>query len=85
MYHLSDLLFFGIPLLYYHINLNSSMICCLFCGDIYLSFRISLLASFLGNSLDFFDVRECNSVVTLLAILLPIKSLVASAVLNCSF
>ena len=51
MHYLPNLLFFGIPLLYYYINLNSSIICCLSCGDIYLSFDISLLASF-----------ECNSV-----------------------
>ena len=62
MHYLSNLLFFDIPLLYYDINLNSSMICCLFCGDIYLSFGISLLALFGCNSVecnsfgDFFDV-----------------------------
>ena len=60
MHHLSNLIFFGIPILYYYINLNSSIICCLSCGDIYLSFGISLLTSykgnsFGGNSLDFFD------------------------------
>ena len=78
MHHLSDLLYFSIPLLYYYINLNSSIICCLSCGDVYLSFGISLLASFRGNSLefnslDFFDV-------ILSAIVLPIKSPVASPV-----
>ena len=52
MHHLSNLLFFGIPLLYYYINLNSSIICCLSCGDIYLSFGISLLASFDDNSFE---------------------------------
>ena len=46
MHHLSNLLFFGIPLLYYYINLNSSIICCLSCGDIYLSFGVLVLASF---------------------------------------
>ena len=51
MHYLPNLLFFGIPLLCYYINLNSSIICCLSCGDIYLSFDISLLTSF-----------ECNSV-----------------------
>ena len=80
MHHLSNLLYFGIPLLYYYINLNSSIICCLSCGDIYLSFGISLLASFDDNSF------ECNSfgdffetLVILSAILLPLKSPVASA------
>ena len=81
MHHLSSLLFFGIPLLYYYINLNSSMICCLSCGDIYLLFGISLLALFGDNSFAcnsfgiFFDV-----LVILSAILLPIESPIASAV-----
>ena len=46
MRHLTNLLFFGIQLLYYYINLNSSMIFCLPCEDIYLSFGISLLTAF---------------------------------------
>ena len=80
---LSNLLFFDIPLLYCYTNLNSSIICCFFSGDIYLSFGVSdsLLASLFCN---FF---ECNSVqdffealVILLAILLPIKSPVPSAI-----
>ena len=58
LYCLLNLLFFNIPLLYYYTNINSSVICCLFSGDIYLSFGIS----------------------TSSAILLPIKSPVASAV-----
>ena len=55
--------------------------CCPSCEDIYLSFGISLLVSFEGNSLlhnsfgDFFDV-----LLILSAILLPIKYPVASAV-----
>ena len=62
MYHLSNLLFFGIPLLCYYINLNSSIICCLSFGDKYLSFGISLLASFDDNFLEFnsLDFFECN-------------------------
>ena len=81
MHHPSNLLFFGILLLYYYINLNSSIICCLSCRDIYLSFGISLIASFDDNSF------ECNSrgdffetLLILSTILLPIKSPVASAV-----
>ena len=70
MCRLSNLLFFGIRLLYY-ISLNSSIIFFLSFGEIYLSLSISLLASFC----DFFD-----ALVILSAILLPIKSLVASAV-----
>ena len=74
-HHLSNLLFFGIPLLHYYINLNSSTICCLSCGDICLSFVTSLLASFEANSLDFFE-----TLVILSAILLRIQSPVASTV-----
>ena len=33
---ISNLLFFDIPLSYYYTNLNSSIICCLFSGDMYL-------------------------------------------------
>ena len=70
MCRLSNLLFFGIPLLYY-ISLNSSIIFCLSFEEIYLSLGISLLTSFC----DFFD-----ALVILSAILLPIKSPVAPAV-----
>ena len=38
----ANVLFFYIPLLYYYTNLNSSIICCLFSGDIYLSFGVSI-------------------------------------------
>ena len=77
MRHLSNLLFFGIPLLYYYISLNSSIICCLSFREIYLSFGISLLTSFdcISSLYDFFD-----ALVILSAILLPTKSPVAAAV-----
>ena len=83
MRHLSNVLFFGIPLLCYYINLNSSIICCFSFGEIYLSFGISLLTSFdcLSSLRDFLD-----ALVILSAILLPTKSPVASAVfVNCFF
>ena len=54
MYQLSSFLFFDIPLLYYYVNFNSSIIYCLSRGDIYLSFGISLLAKFEGSSLEKF-------------------------------
>ena len=77
MHHLSHFLFFGIPLLYYYINLNSSIICCLFCGDIYPSFGIL----FEGNSLSCNFVEDFFVVLAILsAILSPVKSLAASAV-----
>ena len=79
MHHLTNLLFFGIPLLYYYINLTSSIIFRLSCENIYLSFVILLLDSFEFNSVersvDFFEI-----LVILSAILLPIRSPVASAV-----
>ena len=72
---LNDLLnfpFFGIPSIinhYYHIKLNSSIIFCLSCGDIYLSFGISLLTAFECASLAvFFEI-----LVILSAIKLPTK------------
>ena len=86
MHHLSNLLFFSIPLLYCYVSLNSSIICCLSCGDKYLSFGISLLASLVDNSFECSSF-ECNSfgdfsdvLIILSAIFLPIKSPVASAV-----
>ena len=83
MCRLSNLLFFDIPLLYY-VSLNSSIIFCLSFEEIYLSFGISLLTSF-----DCFLHYVIDALVTsfglgfaviLSAILLPIKSPVASAV-----
>ena len=80
MRHLSNLLFFGIPLLYYYINLNSSIICCLSFGDIYLSFGISLLISVDDDSSShgFFKVFFDTHVI-LSPILLPTRSSVPSA------
>ena len=72
MRYLSNLLLFGIPLLYY-ISLNSSIIFCLSFGEIYLSSGISFEC--ISSFCDFVD-----ALVILSAILLPIKSPVASAV-----
>ena len=81
MHHLSNLLFFGIPLLYYYFNLNSSIIFCLSCGDIYLYSGISLLNAFECSSLSvFFEILAISS-----AILLPTRSPVASAVFELLF
>ena len=78
MCRLSNLLFFGIPFLYYYISLNSSIIFRLSFGEIYLSFGISLLTLFdcISSLYDFYD-----ALVILSAILLQTKSPVASAVL----
>ena len=42
LYYITNLLFFSIPLLYYYINFRSTITYCLFPGDIYLLFSISL-------------------------------------------
>ena len=75
MYCLTNLSFFDIPFLYYYTNLNSSINCCLFSGDIYLSFGISISFSSCNSLEDFLEILGILS-----AILLPIKSPVASAV-----
>ena len=86
MHCLTNSLFFDIPLLCYYTSLNSSIICYVFLGDMYLSFGASdsSVASLLCDrdfAEDFFE-----TLVILSAILLPIKSPVASAVfLDCSF
>ena len=90
MHCLTNLLFFGIPLLYCYTNFNSSIICCLSSGDKYLffgtSFRLALPASFeiyLSASVSSFRnffVDFFETLVVLSAILLPVKSSVASAV-----
>ena len=71
MHCLINLLFFDVTLLYCYINLNSSIICCLFYGDIYLSFGICECNP-LGDSFEKFLILS--------AILLPIKLSAASAV-----
>ena len=58
MCRLLNLLFFGIPLLYY-VSFNSLIIFCLSLGEIYLSFGISLLTS----SCDFFDALVLLSAI----------------------
>ena len=78
VYCLTNLLFFDIKLLCCYTNLNSSIICCLFSGDMYHSFGIciSSLPSLFCRSLeDFLEIF-----VNLSAVVLPNKSPVASAV-----
>ena len=67
---LTNLVFLDILLLSCYTNLNSSIMCCLFSGDIYLSIgdSISLLA------------ENFHPIIILSVILLQIKSPVASAV-----
>ena len=75
MHYLTNSLFFYIPLLYYYTSLNSSVICCLFSGDMFLSFGSSD-SSLTSLICSFFDFLE--TLVSLPAILLPIKSPVVS-------
>ena len=84
MYCLTKLLSFDIPLLYYNTNFYSSITCCLFSGDIYLSFGISVSFSsvFKCNSFECNFFGDFEALVILSAILLPIKSPAASAVLR---
>ena len=78
IYCLTIFLFFDTPLLYYYINLNLSIIICLFSGGIYPSFDISISVSSVFKAFceDFFETP-----VILSRILLPIKSPAVSAVL----
>ena len=78
VHYLTNLLFFDIPLLYYYINLISSVILCLSSGDIYLSLGISLSYSFVIVS-ELFCGELLETFVVLVAILLPIISPVVSA------
>ena len=79
VYYLTNLLFFDILLSYYCINLRSSIIFCLFSGDIHLSLCISLSCSFITVSeliwFKFFQTFEILSTMSL-----PLKSRVASTV-----
>ena len=79
VYCQTNLLFFDIPLLYYYINLRSSIIFCFSSGDTYLSLSISLSYSFVTVS-ELFCCNTFEIFVILSAILLPIKSPIASAI-----
>ena len=80
VYCLTNLLFFDIPLLYYYTNLNSSIICCLSSGDMYLFLWVVISTSSSVSSFGNFLLDFLEALVILSAILLPIKSPVASAV-----
>ena len=79
--------FFDISLLYYYLNVKSSITFCLFSRDIYLSLGICLSYSFITVSELFcckffktFVILPSYNLATASAILLPIKSPVVSAV-----
>ena len=77
VYYLKNLSFFDIPLLYYYINLRLSIIFCFCSRDICIYLGISLSCSFVIVS-ELFCGELLQTFVILLAILLPIKSTVAS-------
>ena len=79
MHCLTNLLFFDIPLLYCYTNLNLSIICWLSSGEMYLFFRYIIRT---GYACFFFILASefFETLVILSAILLPIKSPVASTV-----
>ena len=89
----NNLLFFGISLLYYYINLKSLIILCISFGDIYLFLDIFFIKSciffvsfsavselFSGEVFETFAILLLLDLFTRSAILLPIKSPFASAV-----
>ena len=89
----NNLLFFGISLLYYYINLKSLIIFCISYGDIYLFLDIFFIKSciffvsfsavselFSGEVFETFAILLLLDLFTRSAILLPIKSPFASAV-----
>ena len=81
VYYLTSSLFFDVSLLYYYINFRSSVIFCLFSGDIYLSLGISLSSPIFSASFITASELLCGEVlktfVILSAILLPVKLSVA--------
>ena len=77
-YCLKNLLFFDISLLYYYINVKSSITFCLASGDIHFSLGISLSCSYVTIS-ELFYCNAFETCVILSANLLPTKSQVASA------
>ena len=83
MHCLRNFLFLDILLLYCYTKINSSIICFLFSGDMYLSFGVSdsSLASLFCGFLDCNSVEDVfEKLIISSSILLPIKSPVASAV-----
>ena len=83
VYYLTNLLFFNIISIYYYINLRLSIIFCLSSEDIYLSLGISIGISLSCSFVTVFELFCCQFIetpVTLLEMLLPISSPVASVV-----
>ena len=77
VYYWTNLLFYDIPLLYFSVDLRSSIIFCLSTGDIYLSLGIYLSCPFVIVS-ELFSSELLDTFVIMSVISLPIKSPVAS-------
>ena len=71
-------------IIFFYINLSSSIISCHFSEESYLSLGVSLLFLFIIVS-ELFSVSVFETFVILLAILLPIKSPVAAAIFELLF
>ena len=82
VYCLSSLLFFNFSLLYYYIDLNSSILFCFCSRDIYLFLGISVP---LSTASEIFCGYFFETFVILLVILLSINSPITSAVSRIAF
>ena len=80
VYYQTNLLLFDVLLLYFYINLRSSIIFCLSSGEMYLSLGIISLSCLFVIASELFCIELLETLVTLSAILLPIESPDASAV-----
>ena len=84
MYCLTNSLFFDIPLLYYYINLRSLIMSCLFwryiSSFLVFHYQIYIFSVSISTVSELFFNELLDVFLVLLAILLPVKSPVASAV-----
>ena len=65
-HRLTNLLFFDIPLLYCYTNLNSSIICCLSSGDVYI-FNVNINSSIISKVYIYFGTKLNSSIVCCLS------------------
>ena len=81
MPRLTNLLFFGIPLFYCYTNLNLSIICFLFSGDMYLFLGVALFTpTSVSLFCDLFADFFCSTCYLISNFIIPIESPVASVV-----
>ena len=89
MHCVKNLLFFDTPLLYCYNNFNSSIICCISSGDMYLFLGVALstftsVSLFCNSFVDFFKTLIIMSAI-LLPILLTCQHMQAYSLLLLSF